>query len=495
MSTYPLTARAIVFGIAAGTVAFILTTSPLVGYSLFVLATTIGMTWRRDEPPVMPAVFAYQWLQITVGYFYFLIMGIYPDYFEPGNLELAIEFSLTGLLLIAGGIRVVEWATKAYLKREPGTSHVINLNALFWIVVLLYSVDFLGILSANLGGNFRTIVDRLLQLRQIPLLLLWIEIVKQGRLKSYLWLSLGLAVAPQLGTYFSDFKTPLILLAIVFAFFWQPWHATQHRLTLNATLRVIAIALLVVFLGLIWQGGVKRSLRRTYDAEAIARTPTQRVQLFIQNAQAALPTVFNDTGAVVEDLVSRLSYVTFFSRVLDYVPAFEPHANGELLQMALTNAFVPRFLAPNKAELPSDSYYTRRFSGILVSDTNAISISIGYLAEFYADWGVFGMFVSVFAYGMLMGLAMVALRYFCPQYLAGPAITSCLLVVLTFEQQFIKGFAALLMAVILAVLVTRLFGPRLARYIGVVVDDDHAGAAEVVRPRSAPTMRPLHRNA
>jgi hypothetical protein len=494
MNTFPLGVRATVFGLSAACAATMLTSSFLVGYALFAGCAVAGMTWRRDEPPVLPFVLMYQWLQVTVGYFYFLLTGVFPDYYEPGNLELAVGYGLTGLLLLAAGARFVDWMSRSVAVQEEAQTRVVNLKALLVIVALLYSVDYLGLIAPNSGGSLAVMIDRALRLRQIPLLLLWIEVLRQGRHRSYLWISLAIVFIPQLGSYFSDFKTPLILMVIVFASFWRPWEATAKSFTLRSTLRVGAVVMLVLFLGLIWQGGAKRGIRRAYDGgDQVSNKALDRARLFVSEAREALPVVFNDTGEVLEDLVSRVSYVTFFSRVLDHVPAAEPHSEGELLKMALSNAFVPRFLAPDKAVLPSDSYYTRRFAGVIVTDSGT-SISIGYMAEFYADWGVFGMFVSVFAYGAIIGLAMLAIRRFCPKYLVKPALMSVVLVVLTFEHQFIKGFAAILLATILSILITRVFGAMLARRIQLVADDDEGTGISMPPPRPAlPTLRPMRR--
>jgi hypothetical protein len=202
--------------------------------------------------------------------------------------------------------------------------------------------------------------------------------------------------------------------------------------------------------------------------------------------------VTTDTRTVVEGLVSRVSYVTFFSRVLENVPAREPHADGELLQMALSNAFMPRFLFPNKGALPSDSYYTRRFAGVFVMEDNT-SISIGYLAEFYADWGMTGMFMSVFGYGLLMGIAVWVIRTFTPAFLSNPALAPTMMVALTFEHQFVKGLAALIMAVGLAVVVSRVAARPMRQYLAITpdVEDPSAVPAATLRPtlRSMPRRR------
>ena len=96
--------------------------------------------------------------------------------------------------------------------------------------------------------------------------------------------------------------------------------------------------------------------------------------------------LFEDPEPYVEALVERVSYITFFSRVLEHVPSREPYADGELLRMAFLNAFVPRFLVPTSRNC-RPTRTTRAASPASRWRKGETSISIGYMAEFYADWG------------------------------------------------------------------------------------------------------------
>ena len=127
------------------------------------------------------------------------------------------------------------------------------------------------------------------------------------------------------------------------------------------------------------------------------------------------------------------------------------------------NAFVPRILVPDKAELPSDSYYTRRFAGVQVAE-GATSVSIGYMAEFYADWGIAGMFVSIFCYGLWIGvIAVVVRRLVAVPLLGAGALVVVLLAVADFEHQFIKGFAALNLNAVVTLALMAVIAPQLTR--------------------------------
>jgi hypothetical protein len=241
------------------------------------------------------------------------------------------------------------------------------------------------------------------------------------------------------------------------------------------------LAVLIVML-LIWQGGLKRNTRVAHDQGAIGADPAERVTFFVQSFRDELPVLIDDPEPYVEALVERVSYITFFSRVLEHVPDREPHADGELLGLAMSNAFVPRFLVPNKAELPSDSYYTRRFAGVQVAE-GMTSVSIGYMAEFYSDWGYGGMFLSIFLYGAWIGLIAVVVRRFAsvPLLRAGATVV-VLLAVADFEHQFIKGFAAINLNAAVTLLLMAGLGSQLTRLMRVapktpVAAQTHAEAA------------------
>jgi hypothetical protein len=259
---------------------------------------------------------------------------------------------------------------------------------------------------------------------------------------------------PSLGSYFSDFKTPLILLFLVSLQFWKPWEPKAWKWSIAACTRTVGLLVVALFLMLVWQASVKKEARRIYD-EGLVNGRLDRAELFVKQVAAAGPEVIDDPRPSIEILISRLSYIGFFSRVLEYVPAVEPHANGELLQMAMTNAFMPRLVFPSKPVLPSDSYYTRRFTGIMVAE-DGTSISIGYMAEFYADWGLIGMFLSILAYGCLIGACMEVVRRFVqPSLLVSPFLVILMMTVYQFEHQFIKTFAALISTTVAALLIQR----------------------------------------
>jgi hypothetical protein len=454
IAKYPLTLWALQAGILLGLFVGLLMDSALLGGAMFVLLAVVGCTWRRDEAPVVPFLLGYQWCAITVGYWYYVFTGIFPTAYALGDLERTVRLSLAGLLVLGAGIRIVRDSVSVKDAGDDAPLQVGRLNRLFWFVIVIYGIDYIRAFNTKSFGGLDIPLTILLEFRHVLLMVLWYETIRQHANRRYLWLSLAWVFIPSLGSYFSDFKTPLILLFLVSLQFWQPWDPKSWKWSIAAWTRTVGLIVAALFLMLVWQASVKKETRRIYD-EGVITGRLDRAELFVKQVAAAVPEVIDDPRPSIEILISRLSYIGFFSRVLEYVPAVEPHANGELLQMAVTNAFMPRLVFPSKPVLPSDSYYTRRFTGIMVAEEGT-SISIGYMAEFYADWGLLGMFMSILAYGCLIGACIEVVRRFVqPAILVNPFLIVLMMTVYQFEHQFIKTFAALISTTVAALVIQR----------------------------------------
>ena len=485
LAKYPLTLWALQAGSLIGLFVGLLMDSVLLGTAIFVLLAVVGCTWRRNEAPVVPFLLGYQWCAITAGYWYYVFTGIFPTAYALGDLERTVQLSLAGLVTLAAGIRLVRDSVSKSDEGQETTFSVRRLNRLFWFVIVIYGIDYIRAFNTKSFGGLDIPLTILLEFRHVLLMVLWYETIRHGAGRRYLWLSLAWVFIPSLGSYFSDFKTPLILLFLVSLQFWQPWEPKSWKWSIASWTRTIGLLVVALFLMLVWQAGVKKEARRIYD-EGLVNGRLDRAELFVKQVAAAVPEVIDDPQPSIEILISRLSYIGFFSRVIEYVPAVEPHANGELLQMALTNAFMPRLLFPSKPVLPSDSYYTRRFTGIMVAEEGT-SISIGYMAEFFADWGLAGMFLSIFGYGCLIGACIETVRRFVqPSILVSPFLIVLMMTVYQFEHQFIKTFAALISTTVAALVIQRVGRKTFVKTFGVEPETSEDAAETAV---TAPERR------
>lgn len=485
-AAFPLTAPALLLGMVAGSVVGVSMDNLTAAFAAFVLVVATGLVWRKGDPPVLPFIIAFQWISVTAGYWYQRVFDSFPGIYRPGDVERTMFLALAGLLVLAVGIRVTsqlmgastDTASPEEMPRAIDRSRLIR--PLFLAVLVTYAIDYLYTINARDFGGLASFVQRILEFRQILLVTLWLEILRQRKHVTLLLISFIWALAPRLGSYYSDFKSPVILMLIVLGASWRPWEKGSLRRSAIAGLRAAPFVAALLVLLLVWQGALKKNTRVAYDDGAIGRGASERISFFAQNFRTELPQLFSTPEPYVEALVERVSYITFFSRVLEHVPDREPHSRGELLKMAMLNAFVPRFIFPEKPELPSDSYYTRRFTGIPVAEAGT-SVSIGYMAEFYADWGAAGMWLSIFAFGAWIGFAAGVVRRFTPvPALRFAAMTTVLLAVADFEQQFVKGFAALNLNVLVTLLLLFALRPWLLRITASTAARRDATAASVL---------------
>ena len=489
-SNYPLTVSWLLLATFAGCLIAVWSDDFVPGVAIFTLLASVAVSWRAGDAPVVPFVIVYQWVAITIGYWYVGWAGFFPSTYAPGDVDRTVLIACAGLFLFAVGIRL----GSALLARRRAASvaadeprAVTNLRGLFVLVMMLYGIDYVIVLNTWYVASLNVILEQVLVLRQVLLLVLWLEVLRQRRGAAYLAITLAWVFVPRLGAYFSEFKSPFMLLIIVVAASWRPWETQWWRRGLVVAFKTSPAIAAALFLALLWQAGVKKDTREAYDRQLVGSSPSERIDLFLDSAADAWPVLRDDPAGVVESLVERLSYITFFSRVLDYVPRQEPHARGELLTMALLNSSVPRFLYPEKPVLPSDSYYTRRFAGIMVPDEGT-SISIGYMAEFYADWGTPGMMASVLGYGVWVGLVLGAAR----RMIALPALLQAALItiglrVLLFEHQFVKVFASLNITAIVVIGVLVVFRQPLERFLGISATDEARRLDALRAPTALPT--------
>ena len=137
------------------------------------------------------------------------------------------------------------------------------------------------------------------------------------------------------------------------------------------------------------------------------------------------------------------------------VPSNLPFQDGRQIGETIMNVLQPRLLFPDKPPLPSDSDVLEKYTGINFGGSSGFgtSVSLGYVAELYVDFGPFGAVIATFIMGFLGGRA---IRYV---YSSGslPAIVSYGLAVMLsmtvtqFEQALIKmigGFVTSLAAIL-----------------------------------------------
>ena len=466
----------------------IVTPNPLLTVaSLAVFPFLIALPWRPGEPPVLPFVLCFHWLQATAKVFHANLTGadagdliIYPQFGQFTDVETATWLTLAGVLVVAIGMWVAIRSKAPY--GEEGLLQKTELISISRAFVLYLVVTFgLTALYGSLGywNPLRQIVLGLVQLKWAAYFL--VGYVVLVRREGYVYLTAAFAIEFISGIgFFSGFKEVIFVTAVTY-------FAARSRITITTIAKIGVMGVVLVVLGAGWtvvKPEYRNALSGGERSQSTVMSDGEQVALLYE---LATNLDGDDLVEGLEPLAERLAYVDFFGYVLGYVPEVVPYQNGAQWGAAVKHVLTPRILFPNKPAIVSDSEVTNRFTGLYVAGaTEGTSISIGYMGESYVDFGPFWMFVPIFLVGVWRGLMF---RFFLrkpEQALAGYAFAVALFTQ-TYQLEVATGklLGGVLMRFIVLALIFHFVAPRVVAWL----QKGQAEDADVEEPSSLPMRR------
>ena len=391
---------AVAAGLIVSATAFVGPNPGLVVYAAIVLAAGLSLLWRPDEPPVMIFVFLYQWLQAATGPLYGNLFGLrLPDMVQNlGEDDLACFLELTGVLALAIGMRLA--TGRADFNLLPRIQSFVASRPIgFWFRVYLGAAIF-GTLCTSVAYSAGGLGQPLLSLAQVKwaayVLLTFATFAVPGRSK-FVWIGVSLfEFGLALGGFFSTFKD-----VFYYALFGIIGSGIRFR---PRTIFLLGCAVMTfAFFGVVWS-----AVKQDYRDFVSSGNLDQSVNVSYAESIQYLGTLIGDLDGAglttgVDNLAHRTMYFEFFGSVLGNVPANVPHANGAIWGSAVARTFMPRLIFSDKAPV-HDSELTRQYTGIRVSSyDDGTSISMGYIAEAYIDFGLILMFLPILLLGAGLG--------------------------------------------------------------------------------------------
>lgn len=358
--------------------------------------------YRRGEFPVLFIAVIFQWIAITIKVFYYDLKGWDFDYGHifPAGIYDALTLSLIGLLFFIIGM----WFPLRNLpvvkmeEIEKDISTISEPKLLLGYLGYTFLVTVFGSLFLSFGGLAQGIYI-LIQFKWCLYLLLFYVVFRKEnspyrlQLIFIIILELGLGFA----SYFSSFKEVIVFSFIGFI-------ATAKRISIPKLASLGIVAFFVFQIGIVWTA-VKGDYRKFLSGGESAQVVTV-------SKSDALEELYSLVGDISDKdleegelaLIDRISYIDYFSGVIEYVPNYKPHENGEIWRKALLHIVTPRIFFPNK-EAIDDSKQFNKYTGITVATAEqGVSFSLGYMADSYIDFGKTYMFVPILLLGLLVGL-------------------------------------------------------------------------------------------
>ena len=372
--------------------------------SILSLPCFVALLWRRGEPAVLFFTVAIQWLEVTLKVFHANATGIsvealnltmFPDVIEAKR---AIGLGLIGLLVMAFGMRLGMrgmGVLESQRLRQDAAGFSLNRLWIAYLISVALSI-WLSMMSQKIY-YLKQVFLTLANFRWVIFFILAYTVMYKRQKGIYLVLATLYEILAGFTGYFSKFTYVLFVLFLAIT-------GIGYRPTYKNTIKLVLIIGMGVFLASCWL-----AIRDEYRNFLNLGTKQQIILVSLKERFEKLGELFTATRG--EDLrrgfnllLARIAYVDMFGHVLKYVPEFVPHQRGLLWNHAIQHVIAPRLFFPEKPSLPSDSEMTMKFTGLrMASGEEGTSISMGYMAESYIDFGIPGMFVPVLLLGFLWG--------------------------------------------------------------------------------------------
>lgn len=373
--------------------------------SILLAYVLVKLLWRPGEPPVLLYAMGFQWVQASILIFFADLQNLTLEELSANSLNAGGEMvgaatwlTLMSLLAIALGIRLAVGSYRKF-EAQPALETItaqLQVPRLFYAslgAIALSSV--LTKLSYMVPGLSEP-VRGLVLLRWVIYYLLAHTVFSQGR--GYQQLTIVLAVELSIGFlgFFSDFRAVLIMTLMAAMAAPNALRGIRFR-------SVVAIVTLTASLGVVWQSiksDYRNFLNQGSAGQEILVSPSAQFSELVTLIRELTPGKLIEGG---QSLIYRIQFVDFFGATMGMVPKYIPYENGKLWFEAIEHVLAPRLFNPSKPVI-NDSDRTAEYSGMDVArGEDGSSISIGYIAETYIDFGPVVMVIPLFVWGLWVG--------------------------------------------------------------------------------------------
>jgi hypothetical protein len=221
------------------------------------------------------------------------------------------------------------------------------------------------------------------------------SILKNKKRKEF-YIFCALEFAMGFYSYFSEFKT-----VVFYIFFLSLTMLTTIRF--NKLLVAITSILVIVFAGIFWtsvKGEYRLFLNKGSKTQSVQVDKTDALNKLLELSEKQDESSFNRSTA---DFLDRLQYTYHLAKAMDRIPAIIPYQDGENWKKTLSFVLTPRIIDPNKGTYDA-SVKASKFTGIQYQGVRrGTSVSLGYFADGYVDFGYIGMFIPLLILGFIYG--------------------------------------------------------------------------------------------
>ncbi len=367
-----------------------------------VIALTVGLLWRSGEAPILLMAAVLQLSQVVILPLYANVLGVplqTMSNWGRGSLSSAAWFALAGIVSLVVGMWCGQLGMRPQADRVKLESRAWSPRTAFVFCVVILVLSALFDVLAGFSEGLRQPALAASQIQWLGVFVLACVCTARRRGYAYLVFVIGFEMVRGFTGFFADFKDVFFVLLVgIFA--------ARPKLKLGGVVAGLAVVSVLLVLGAFWS-----AVKENYRMYVSQGSYQQQVLVPVEDRLAFLSDqAFNiDSRTMIRGfdlLARRWGYIEFLAATMRNVPARLPFQDGAQVGAAVMHVLQPRLLFPDKPPLPSDTELAARYTGLPLNEGNnasATSISLGYLAELYVDFGLFGALAGAFLIGLLWG--------------------------------------------------------------------------------------------
>jgi hypothetical protein len=423
----------------------------------FVLISQLQQPYK---PSVFTIILIYHFVQISASIWQCNYLGKGINY-RSDNTEVAVIVSYIGLLFLF--LPIIYYQNKIprlSLSQFTNYANELSIDKTFRVYVVgFFAMNALtGV--AFLIPSLTQIIFSLGNIKWFLFLLFGFQSILKNRKRKEFYIFCALEFAIGFYSYFSEFKT--ILFFITFLFLSLLAYVRFNKLLISLLSLVV-----LVFAGIFWtsvKGEYREFLNKGSKTQSVQVEKREALNKLLELSDKQDESSFNDATA---GFLDRLQYIYHFAKAIDRVPSVIPYQNGTNWSSTLSFVLTPRLIDPNKGTYDA-SVKATKFTGIRYNGVKrGTSVSLGYFADGYIDFGYIGMFIPLLILGFIYGKSyFYFVKNSSNNFVFNFAVVGALYMELfAFESDNIFVFGRLYVNLIVFFLLKRFVFPKLINYI------------------------------
>jgi hypothetical protein len=370
------------------------------GIILFIGMVVFYILFVNLQQPYKASVFTiiliYHFIQISASVWQSNNLGKEINYRSENNIY-AIICSYTGLLCIF--LPIIYYQNKIpRLSFEKLKEHAntLSIEKTFRVYIIGFFIMNALVGVAFLIPTLTQIIFSLANIKWFLYLLFGFQSLLKNRMRKEFYIFTFVEFALGFFSYFSDFKTVIFFGLVLGLTFLNVVRVTK-------LLAGVLALVVIIYGGIFWT-----SIKGEYRIFLNKGSKTQSVQVEKGEALNKLIELSENTNSktfesATDNFLDRLQYTYHFAKTMDRVPSVIPHQDGKNLGSTFAFVFTPRILNPNKGVYDASkraSLYTGiQYAGV----KKGVSVSLGYFADCFIDFGYIGMFIPLLILGFIYG--------------------------------------------------------------------------------------------